>query len=187
MLELLTSSVVTFKEGLEALILLFAIVGTRKTDFKEKMIISGGVIFSIIISFLISFVITDVILLEIPSVIISIGTIVILFYLAYDSKNGSSSRSKKLLELSQTSLPMLFVSSMLVVLRESFEVVVATSTLVPTHPVDVLIGISIGLFLIVLLGELILKVTSKIPKSIIFKFCNYSFIIMALYYLYELI
>lgn len=187
MVELITSASVTFKESLEALILLFSIVGTRQSDFKEKMIIFGGIVSAIFVAFLISIFIADVVLLEVPSIIISIGTIIVLLYLAYDSKNGSSGRTEKLLELAHTSLPMLFVASFLVVLRESLEVVAATSTLIPSNAFDVLIGVATGLILIVLLAETILKATSKIPKSYIFKFCNWTFVVMAIYYLYELI
>jgi len=186
-IELITSATITFKESLEALLLLFSIVGTRQSGHKEKLIILSGILTAIFVGFLISIFITDVVFLEVPSIIISITTIIILLYLAYDSKNGSSSRTKKIMQLAQTSTPMLFIASLLIVLRESLEVVAITSTLIPTDPMGVLIGVGSGLLLIILLGELLLKATAKIPRTMVFKFCNYSFIAMALYYLYELI
>ena len=187
MIELLTSSVVTFKEGLEALLLIFAIMGSRKSDHIEKVFISVGIFIGVFVSFLLYFFVTDVVLLETPSIVISIATIIILLYLAFDSKNGSSSRTKKLLEMAHKSLTLLVLSIALIVIREGIEAVAAISTLTHSEPGDVLMGVGLGFTVLMIMSKMIFTLSSKVSKSALFKFCNYTFIAMSIYYLYELI
>jgi high-affinity Fe2+/Pb2+ permease len=75
----------------------------------------------------------------------------------------------------------------LIVLREGIEVILATSGIVNTNPMGVILGSLLAIITLLALSNPIARLTSKINKKYIFQFCNWSFILMALYYLYEVV
>jgi hypothetical protein len=155
----------------------------------EKRAILVGNLIGVLLSFVLSFFVVKLLsALEISIVPLTILTILALIYLSLNKKNGTGKRTKWILKVAEKhSIVILIFAGMLITLREGLEIGITTIGLLNISLLNVYIGIILGILPVVLLVLILHKSMLKLNKVMIFKFCNYSFIAMALYYGYEVL
>ena len=183
-----TSFLLTFKELLEAALLIFAILRTRDS-VAEKSSIVMGILIGVLLFFG-AFTAVHLLAVEFEKFMLPITalTVVALFYFARPKSEITSWRTRWLVDFSrQQSLKFLAAAIALIVFREGLEVIVGTAALAVTSPQIVLLGIGCGALTIFAFSSVIHALSLKISQKAIFRFCNWTFILMALYYSWEIV
>lgn len=186
--DFLTSLVVTSKEGLEACLLLIAIMRTRNTIAEQNALMVGvvlGLLWTAMAFYGMHAIMESI---KASMVVLTSLTIIVLLYLASSKHNGTGWRTKFLMRMSASqSLGVLGLVGALLVLREGLEVVIATSSMAIQHEFSVAWGVVCGCALIGGLSRIVHSHSKRFSRQAMFRWADWSFMVMAGYYFYEML
>jgi high-affinity Fe2+/Pb2+ permease len=185
MIEIFASAFITFKEGFEALLLIFGLLAVSNQKLTPIVL---GVVTGLLACFGSAYLVagtpelsTDA---QLVLTLITIGT---LFFIAFSGKSSANWANSILSNETGAVMPSIymFMISLLIIAREGLEVIASMLGMIAKNPTGSMVGTLIGLASLVAISKLAYTYMRKVDMRLLFAAGNITFISIALYYLYE--